>query len=73
MLHPSFKLDYFWNRGWEPAWISTAEEMVRDEFEHSYADLEVPENHEDAVALMNKPLLSLSKVRNCLVDDVTYH
>jgi hypothetical protein len=32
VLHPQLKLKYFQQHGWEKEWISTAEEIVRDEF-----------------------------------------
>ncbi|KAF7372915.1 Dimer-Tnp-hAT domain-containing protein [Mycena sanguinolenta] len=41
ILHPNYKLDYFRSRKWESEWISTAEELVRDEFKTNYASTEV--------------------------------
>jgi len=41
VLHPSHKLAYFAQAGWDDAWCATAEEIVRAEFERAYADLEV--------------------------------
>ncbi len=37
MLHPQFKRQYFKAAKWEPAWIKTAEEIVRGQWEESYA------------------------------------
>lgn len=37
VLHPRHKLKYFERAGWEPEWISTAEEIVRAVFKQSYA------------------------------------
>jgi hypothetical protein len=37
VLHPRHKLKYFERAGWEADWITAAEEIVRAEFEHSYA------------------------------------
>ena len=37
MLHPRHKLEYFKNAGWEDEWINTAERIVRNEYERSYA------------------------------------
>ncbi|KIL54989.1 hypothetical protein M378DRAFT_18356 [Amanita muscaria Koide BX008] len=37
VLHPSHKLSYFKNAGWERDWIGTAEELVREEFDNHYA------------------------------------
>jgi hypothetical protein len=36
VLHPRHKLAYFKTAGWEPDWIDTAQELVRDEFKRSY-------------------------------------
>jgi hypothetical protein len=37
VLHPCHKLRYFENAGWERQWITDAEQILRDEFERSYA------------------------------------
>jgi len=37
VLHPRHKLAYFKNAGWEDEWIKTAECIVREEYECSYA------------------------------------
>lgn len=50
-LHPSFKLEYFRERSWEPEWIATAEEMLRDEFARSYADMDVSDESVGVVEL----------------------
>jgi hypothetical protein len=42
VLHPRHKLTYFRNAGWESEWITTAEKLVRDEFNRSYANKDVP-------------------------------
>ena len=36
VLHPRHKLTYFKRMDWDVEWISTAEGLVRKEFEHSY-------------------------------------
>ncbi|TFY74003.1 hypothetical protein EWM64_g10009 [Hericium alpestre] len=41
VLHPRHKLTYFKNVKWEQEWIDTARDVVRDEFECSYASREV--------------------------------
>lgn len=38
VLHPRHKLKYFEKVGWERDWITTAEAIVRAEFERSYAE-----------------------------------
>ena len=37
VLHPQHKLKYFKNARWEVEWINTAENLVHDEFDRSYA------------------------------------
>lgn len=41
VLHPEFKLEYFKNAKWQPAWIKTAEELFRAEYERTYAQYDV--------------------------------
>jgi hypothetical protein len=47
VLHPRHKLTYFAKASWESAWIATAREIVRVEFDRSYADKPVEESTED--------------------------
>ena len=51
VLHPRHKLQYFKNAGWEEEWIEAAEEIVHDEFDRTYAfmDVEVPSEGVDMV------------------------
>lgn len=37
VLHPRHKLRYFRQAGWEDEWISAAEEIVRAEYDRTYA------------------------------------
>jgi hypothetical protein len=37
VLHPRYKLEYFKKVGWLPDWIDVAEELVRKDFDNSYA------------------------------------
>jgi hypothetical protein len=39
VLHPNYKLDYFWARKQEKEWIETAQTLVDDEFEANYAGI----------------------------------
>ena len=50
VLHPRHKLKYFENAGWEEDWINTARQIVRDEFDRTYAfmDIEVDEGRSEA-------------------------
>jgi len=41
VLHPRHKLTYFRNAGWEESWIDTAKKIVRDEYDRSYAFMDV--------------------------------
>ena len=36
-LHLKHKLKYFEKQGWDKTWITTAEEIVREEFKKHYA------------------------------------
>ena len=49
VLHPRHKLKYFENAGWEKEWINTARQIVQDEFDCTYAfmDIAVDEAHDD--------------------------
>ena len=49
VLHPRHKLDYFKKAGWKDEWITAARQIVRDEFERSYAE---PLADADEVELM---------------------
>ena len=44
VLHPRHKLQYFQNAGWDKDWIETAHSIVCDEFDQTYAFMDV--NHE---------------------------
>jgi hypothetical protein len=53
VLHPSHKLAYFAQAGWDDKWRATAEEIVRAEFERAYADLEVTDLQTQAVRFIS--------------------
>ncbi|TFK79282.1 hypothetical protein K466DRAFT_474466, partial [Polyporus arcularius HHB13444] len=36
MLHPSWKLEYFKDAGWQDGWIRNAKKLLQDEFERKY-------------------------------------
>ncbi len=48
VFHPSWKLDYFKEAGWEAGWIRKVKGSLRLEYENRYAGYEVPE--EDGAA-----------------------
>lgn len=41
VLHPRRKLEYFKKQNWEREWIQVAQDIIRDEFDRSYASLVV--------------------------------
>lgn len=50
VLHPQYKLEYFRHMKWEESWIKTAEGIVRDEYERSYASRETSADEANAEA-----------------------
>lgn len=44
VLHPRHKLHYFEKAGWEESWIKTSREIVRTEFDQTYAFMDVEEH-----------------------------
>ncbi len=53
VLHPSHKLAYFAQAGWDDEWRATAENIVRAEFERAYADLEVTDSQNTKEVSLN--------------------
>ncbi|KAG2094203.1 uncharacterized protein F5147DRAFT_585092, partial [Suillus discolor] len=51
VLHPRHKLAYFKSTGWEEDWVTTAETLVREEFEHAYQDMEIEEDDIDSMVV----------------------
>ena len=43
VLHPRHKLQHFEKAGWEDSWIKTSREIVRTEFDQTYAFMDVEE------------------------------
>jgi len=41
VLHPRHKLHYFKTAGWEVEWIETAHNIVREEFDRTYAFMDI--------------------------------
>jgi cobalamin biosynthesis Co2+ chelatase CbiK len=41
VLHPRHKLEYFKKQKWEDLWVQAAHEIVRREFDRSYASVDV--------------------------------
>ena len=50
VLHPRHKLQYFEKAGWEESWIKTSRDIVRTEFDQTYAfmDVEIEAQHTEA-------------------------
>lgn len=46
VLHPRHKLEYFKKHNWEATWIDTARQIVRDEFDRSYATMDANTNED---------------------------
>jgi len=47
VLHPCHKVEYFKKHNWDALWIDTARQIVRDEFNWSYASLDIQGNDAD--------------------------
>ena len=74
VLHPRHKLKYFEQAGWEPEWIAAAKDIIRAEFNHSYAaqpgnveededvDIETSGKHSKNI-FDNLPALSAPRIR----------
>ena len=41
VLHPRYKLAYFRQQQWEDAWVQTAENITREAYKASYANINV--------------------------------
>ena len=41
VLHPRHKLNYFKKAGWDDTWVKTAQEIVRAEFDQTYAFMDI--------------------------------
>jgi hypothetical protein len=63
VLHPRHKLKYFERANWEPAWITTAEEIVRTEYNRTYTKREV---HDPEVVVAS----TASKKQSNIFDDL---
>lgn len=78
VLHPRHKLAYFKKAHWEPQWIQTAESLVRNEFERSYAsraDLAADEqvlgsDTENSDVEVPRELAALNKLSFSLFDNI---
>jgi hypothetical protein len=52
VLHPRHKLEYFKKQKWEDSWIQDAHDIVRRNFDRSYAMVDAP-GDEDAIPVCN--------------------
>ena len=48
VLHPQHKLEYFKKNGWHDSWIEAAHDIVHEEFDRSYASMELALEGDDA-------------------------
>jgi len=53
VLHPRHKLHYFKKAGWQEDWIETARDIVRAEFDHTYAFMDVDVDDPDSEPLQS--------------------
>ena len=61
VLHSCHKLHYFKSAGWEPEWIETARSIVRDEFDRTYAFMDMEDNvisKNKVNSLSSKPIVA---------------
>jgi hypothetical protein len=72
VLHPRHKLQYFEKAGWEDSWIKTSHEIVRTEFDQSYAFMDV-EEHLETPALSVCFFLSLYLMLTYYFTAVIFH
>jgi hypothetical protein len=61
VLHPRHKLHYFKKAGWDEAWIETARDIVRAEFDQTYAFMDV--DFEESVAPLVRTFYSSCRYR----------
>ena len=61
VLHPRHKLHYFKTAGWEDEWINTARNIVREEFDRTYAFMD-----------FDGEVVSKNEVRECLKFFIVY-
>jgi hypothetical protein len=52
VLHPSHKLEYFAQAGWDKEWCATAEKILRTEFRRAYANIQVDDDNVPAVRFL---------------------
>jgi hypothetical protein len=58
VLHPRHKLQYFTNAGWEDSWIDTARTIVRNEFDRTYAFMDVDSEADSTYEVREQPVHS---------------
>ena len=66
VLHPRHKLSYFKTTRWEDEWITTAEQLVRDEFTNSYMNTEA-DSDANSVELIPDSNAKDTKVRGLII------
>jgi len=65
VLHPSHKLAYFAQAGWDDEWRATAEDIVQAEFEWAYTDLEVTDSQNTQDVSNCFQVILISPTTNC--------
>lgn len=61
VLHPQYKLHYFHDANWQPAWILTAENILRVQWTNKYKNLALEnDNNLEDESQTSTPTVSLS-------------
>ena len=66
-IHPSHKLAYFSQAGWDDEWRATTEEIMQAEFERVYADIEVMDS-QNTQNVSNCLLILILSDTECVLD-----
>jgi hypothetical protein len=62
VLHPRHKLQYFKKAGWEDSWIETACTIVCDEFDRTYAFMDIDSKADQTARYENNQFVLLCKL-----------
>jgi len=67
VLHPRHKLQYFKKAGWEETWIETSRDIVRTEFDRTYAfmDIDFEANDTEAPTMVRRYIFLIHPSSGC--------
>lgn len=68
VLHPKFKMTYFHKENWQPDWIDTARQLLRDEWDKYYKPCINVSFLEEAGTTTNSSNSVTSSFHLCLID-----